>query len=55
MKGQNKFGIISDIKVVQKLKLHKIKGCVSDPIIFIENNFQEDLDKFKLLLKFIYS
>ena len=47
MKGRNKFSIISDIKVVQKLKLHKIKGCVSNPIILTENNFQEDLDKIQ--------
>ena len=51
MKGPNEFGIISDIKVVQKLKLHKIKGCVSDPIILIENNFQEDLDKIQAAFK----
>ena len=52
-KGQNKFGIISGIKLVQKLKLHKIKDCVSDPIILIENNFQEDLDKIQATFTFL--
>ena len=42
-----------------KLKLNKLKGRVSDPIILIENNFQEDLDKiqatFKDIWHYVYS
>ena len=41
MKDRNNLGMLSGIKVVQKLKLHKIKGCVSDPKMLIETNFQE--------------
>jgi hypothetical protein len=35
------------------LKLNKIKGRVSDPIILIENNFQEDLDKIQATFTFL--